>query len=84
MNAQTRREMGVKLAVSILTMPNYDPDKVRDLIDATLREWGLEMATELRKVAFLHGNDRWLERKTWNDAAELIVEANANDQQKGA
>ncbi len=74
MNAQTRREMAEALAerlearIQTMAYPNYGNVK---LIDATLREWGLEMAK--------------LGQGYQSDVAGFIRDIQvANDQQKGA
>jgi hypothetical protein len=71
MNAQTRREMGIKLFETLYGRLYSDHRKAERnnlaAIDATLREWGLEMARLCEP----------------DSGAESAITA-ANDQQKGA
>ena len=70
MNAQTRREMATRLRVK-LHMNVMSERQKEELIDATLREWGLEMAK--------------LGQGYQSDVAGFIRDIQvANDQQKGA
>ena len=84
MNAQTRREMAEALAarleerIQTMAYPNYGNVK---LIDATLREWGLEMA----KIA-AGAHDPTAADAVFTEVCVAVAEniTAANDQQKGA
>ena len=84
MNAQTRREMAEALAAGLeeriqtMAYPNYGNVK---LIDATLREWGLEMA----KIA-AGAHDPTASDAVFTEVCVAVAETipAANDQQKGA
>ncbi len=71
MNAQTRREMATRLRVK-LHMNVMSERQKEELIDATLREWGLEMAKIAEQL------------DDYNNVGIARRITAANDQQKGA
>ncbi len=71
MNAQTRREMATRLRVK-LHMNVMSERQKEELIDATLREWGLEMVKIAEQL------------DDYNNVGIARRITAANDQQKGA
>jgi hypothetical protein len=75
-----------ELAESILHRLNAldTREDQREFIKAELAAIREECAKELEKVAFLHGNDKWRERKIWQEAADHIRTAQPAKAQEGA
>lgn len=79
MNAQTRREMATRLRVK-LHMNVMSERQKEELIDATLREWGLEMAKIAKRA-----HDPTASDAVFTEVCVAVAETitAANDQQKG-
>ena len=82
MNAQTRREMALRLMQALDQVGRWAPSgnaRRFALIDAALREWGLEMAKIAAETEIvLDNHPAWGFSVRCEKAARLITRANAN------